>query len=298
MRFGIITPVLTQTPGGHARWEAGAGIAEVAEIARAADRLGYDHLTCSEHIAVPVEVTKVRGGTYWDPLATFGYLCACTERVRFATYVLVLGYHHPLEIAKRYGTLDAVSGGRLVLGVGVGTLAEEFDLLGVPFDGRGERADDALRALRASLSQRLPRYAGDHYRFDGVVVDPCALQSRVPVWVGGRTRRSLRRAVELADGWAPFGLSTTRVAELLSEVELPAGFDVVISPATALDPAAEPGRTAHVIGLLGDIGVTVVAARFVHHSVRHYIDQLEALCDSRPLELLRTGRVPGEHGAT
>ena len=73
---------------------------------------------------------------------------ARTTRIRFATNVLVLGYHHPLEIAKRYGTLDRLSGGRVILGVGVGTLKEEFDLLGVPFDDRGARADDALRALK------------------------------------------------------------------------------------------------------------------------------------------------------
>ena len=79
-----------------------------------------------------------------------------TDRIRFATYVLVLGYHHPLEIAKRYGTLDMISNGRLILGVGVGTLKEEFDLLGAPFQERGPRGDDALRALRASLSQPLP----------------------------------------------------------------------------------------------------------------------------------------------
>ena len=76
---------------------------------------------------------------YWDPLATFGYLAARTERIRFATHVLVLAYHHPLEIAKRYGTLDRVSNGRVILGVGVGTLKEEFDLIGAPFDDRGPR---------------------------------------------------------------------------------------------------------------------------------------------------------------
>ena len=101
-----------------------------------------------------------RGTRYWDPLATLGYLAARTQRIRLATNVLVLAYHHPLEIAKRYGTLDKVSNGRLILGVGVGSLKEEFDLLGAPFDDRGPRGDDALRALRASLSvarTRLPR---------------------------------------------------------------------------------------------------------------------------------------------
>jgi probable F420-dependent oxidoreductase len=167
MRLSLVTPVLTCVPGSHARWEEAAGMAELVEIARTADRLGYHHLTCSEHVAIPAEVAKVRGATYWDPLATFGYLAAVTERVRLATYVLVLGYHHPLEIAKRYGTLDLVSGGRLILGVGVGSLREEFKLLDAPFADRGARADDALVALRASLSQEQPAYHGPHYDYGG-----------------------------------------------------------------------------------------------------------------------------------
>src|SRR5205807_10250917 len=137
----------------------------------------------------PTSAAPTRGARYWDPLATFGFLAARTERIRLATHVLVLGYHHPLELAKRYGTLDRVSGGRLILGLGVGTLKEEFDLLGVPFDGRGERADAAIRELRASLSKRQPGF------YESVVVDPCAVQDRMPIWIGGRTARSLRRAV-------------------------------------------------------------------------------------------------------
>ncbi|HKA03686.1 MAG TPA: LLM class flavin-dependent oxidoreductase, partial [Acidimicrobiales bacterium] len=153
MRLGIATPIVVRFPGTHAEWERDAGIAELTEIAVAGDRLGYHHLGCSEHVAVPAALEAVRGATYWDPLATLGYLAAHTQRLRLLTNVLVLGYHHPLDIAKRYGTLDVVSGGRLILGVGVGTLREEFELLDASFDDRGARADDALAALRASLSR-------------------------------------------------------------------------------------------------------------------------------------------------
>jgi probable F420-dependent oxidoreductase len=277
MRLSIVTPVLTRVPGSHARWEEGAGMAELVEIARAADRLGYHHLTCSEHVGVPTEVAKVRGATYWDPLATFGYLAAVTERVRLATYVLVLGYHHPLEIAKRYGTLDLVSGGRLILGVGVGSLREEFELLDAPFADRGPRADDALVALRASLSREQPAYHGRHYDYGGFVVRPCAVQPRIPLWVGGRTRRSLRRAVELADGWAPFGVSVAQVADWMAGVEPPDGFEVVISPERALDPSDAPSACTDALGALAAAGTTIVAARVVHHSLAHYLEQLEAL---------------------
>src|SRR3984893_4886676 len=197
MKLGVVTPVVTRLPGAHAAWEETAGIDEIARVAVEAERLGYHHLTCSEDVALPAAVAETRGATYWDPLPTFGYLAARTTTIRLATHVLVLGYHHPLAIAKRYGTLDRVSGGRLVLGVGVGSLREEFDLLGAEFEGRGDRAGDAIRALRASLSTEHLEFHGDHYRYSGFVLSPCAVRQRVPIWVGGRTYRSLRRAVEL-----------------------------------------------------------------------------------------------------
>src|SRR5437868_5750836 len=171
MKLGVVTPVVTRLPRAHAGWEEKAGIDEIARVAVEAERLGYHHLTCSEHVALPAAVAETRGVTYWDPLPTFGYIAARTTTIRLATHVLVLGYHHPLAIAKRYGTLDRVSGGRLVLGVGVGSLREEFDLIDAPFDDRGARADDSLRALRATLSDRHPSYEGEYFRYDGVVLD-------------------------------------------------------------------------------------------------------------------------------
>ncbi|MFL6206310.1 MAG: TIGR03619 family F420-dependent LLM class oxidoreductase [Acidimicrobiales bacterium] len=277
MRLGVITPVATQTPGGHARWEADAGIDEMAEVAATADRLGFDHLTCSEHVAVPPADAEVRGAVYWDPLSTLGYLAAHTERIRLATYVLVLGYHHPLELAKRYGTLDRVSKGRVVLGVGVGTLEREFEVLGVSMRQRGERADDALRALRASMGRSLVEYHGDHYDYEDLLVEPHALNEHVPIWVGGRTPRSLRRAIAFADGWAPFGLARADLADWVQRSDLPAGFEVVAQPGARVDPGAEPDRVDDLLGEWAEAGATVVDLHLVHHSLAHYLEQLHAL---------------------
>jgi alkanesulfonate monooxygenase SsuD/methylene tetrahydromethanopterin reductase-like flavin-dependent oxidoreductase (luciferase family) len=190
---------------------------------------------------------------------------------------LVLGYHHPLEIAKRYGTLDQVSGGRLILGVGVGSLKEEFELLGAPFDDRGRRADDALRALRASLSAPEPAYQGEFYSFGGRVVDPCAVQDHVPIWIGGQTLRSLRRAATLADGWAPFNVSLHQVRDWLSRFEFGPGFEVVL-PAL-LDPIGEPDWTRDLLGETAAHGATIVGAAFRHTSLSHYLENLQALAE-------------------
>jgi probable F420-dependent oxidoreductase len=286
MKLGLITPVVTLNPRVHNAWERDAGFDAVVAIAEAADRLGYSHLTASEHVAVPADAVERRGGRYWDPLSVFGYLAARTERVRFATHVLVLGYHHPLEIAKRYGTCDQVTGGRLILGVGVGSLVEEFELIGAPFADRGARGDDALRALRASLSRRQPDYHGTFYDYEGFVVDPCALQDPVPIWIGGRTARSLRRAVELADGWVPFGVKPADVASWLGRARGTAAWEarkepleIGLFPEPALDPLGAPDRARQQVAEAVDAGATFLNLRLVHTSLPHCLEQLQAMVE-------------------
>ncbi|WP_100497436.1 LLM class F420-dependent oxidoreductase [Geodermatophilus chilensis] len=288
MQIGIVSPVVTLVPGAHSPWERSAGVQELGLVAEAADRLGYAHLTCSEHVAVPTDVAETRGATYWDPLATFGHLAARTRRIRFATQVLVVGYHHPLEIAKRYGTLDRVSGGRLTLGLGVGSLEEEFALLGVPFEERGPRADDAIAALRAALSRREPAYSGKFYDFSGFVVEPHAEQERVPLWIGGRTMKSLRRAVTVGDGWVPFGLSFDEMRDMLAAAGVPDGFDVVLSAGRALDPIGNPDRVRHALDRPREAGATTVNVALAADSVGHYCEQLHALAELAGLDVRTT----------
>ena len=284
LRVGIITPIVILLPRSHNEWEVDASVEDLVEIAVAADRLGYHHLTASEHVAIPVDVEARRGMRYWDLLSTLAYLAAVTERIRLATNMVVLPYHHPIEILKHYGTLDRLSDGRLVLGVGVGSLREEFDLLGKQFDGRGEAADDALRAIRATWGQREPRYSGTRYTFDDVVVDPTGVQERVPIWVGGRTPRSLRRALELGDAWVPFLLDPNAVRSMLDEaVETPAwagreqSLDVALWPEPAVDPLREPDRIREQAAEHVDAGATILNYRFPSTSVMHHLEQMEAL---------------------
>jgi probable F420-dependent oxidoreductase len=286
MRLGLVTPIVTRHPGNDAAWTEDAGPVEIAEIARTADRLGFHHLTCSEHVAIPTAAAPIRGARYYDPLATFGFLAAQTTAIRFVTHVLVLGYHHPLAIAKRYGTLDRISDGRLVLGVGVGTLEDEFRLLGARFEGRGAIYEDALRALRAAFGRREPRYEGSHHRFGDVVVDPCGVQPDIPIWLGGRTARSLRRALVFGDGWDPFGLSLEQLEALVPRArEWPAWrertrpFDLVLPMGRQLDVTDRGERDAFIADArrYRTLGATCLNVRVRHESLAHYLDQLGIL---------------------
>jgi alkanesulfonate monooxygenase SsuD/methylene tetrahydromethanopterin reductase-like flavin-dependent oxidoreductase (luciferase family) len=166
-----------------------------------------------------------------------------------------------------------------VLGVGVGSLAEEFELLGATFDGRGDIADDALAALRASLSERTPAYDGPHFRYADLVVEPHAVQPRVPLWVGGRTRRSLRRAVELGDGWVPFGLSLADLRTMIDQAAPAPGFDVVLPAGRPLDPMGDPTGVRERIDRVIDAGATILSVGIAATSADHYCEQLAALAD-------------------
>jgi probable F420-dependent oxidoreductase len=280
MRLGIITPVVSRNPRfDHPDWEREAGADEIATIVKAADQLGYDFCTFPEHIAVPLEAARIRGGTYWSPLPIMGFLAGVTTRIRLATYMIVLGYHHPLAVVKEYGTLDRICHGRLILGVGVGSLKEEFDLLGAGFDGRGPRADDALRAIRACFGRLEPDYHGSAFDVEGFLVEPCGVQAHVPIWVGGRTRRSLRRALELGDGWAPFQVPAAEASAMLRDATpvRPPSFEVVLRPEPPLDPTGDPRRVHHELDRHEQAGATALALRFDHGSLDHYVDQLVAM---------------------
>lgn len=278
MEIALATPVVSLIPGAHAPWEVTAGPAELVEIARAADRLGFDYLTCSEHVAIAPAEQPAAGPRFYDPLATFGFLAAHTSRIRFLTYAVGLGYHHPLEIAKRYGTLDVMSGGRLVLGLGLGADRVEFDLLGMPFDGRGRRADDALRVLRAALGSAGPiSYVGDHFAFGDVVVEPSGTR-RPPLWVAGGSLTSLDRALTLGDGWmASFHLAPDRVGRLLARFDRPAGFSVVLPVLPPVDPVGDPAGAAEALTARAGLGADVLVVMLEHTSLGHYLEQLDAL---------------------
>lgn len=169
LSYGMQLPVQSQSTLYAEPWEAAAGPAELLAVARAADRLGFAYLAVCDHVAIPRRLAAAMGTVWYDPVATLGWLAAATERVRLLSHVAVAALRHPLLSAKQYATLDHLSGGRLILGVGAGHVREEFEALGVDFARRGALLDETVDALKAALGpEEFPDFHGERFAFGGL----------------------------------------------------------------------------------------------------------------------------------
>jgi probable F420-dependent oxidoreductase len=205
MAFGMQLPVQSQSTIYVRPWEASAGVAEVVQVARACDAAGFAYVAVCDHVAIPRPQAEAMGTEWWDTIATLSYLAAVTDRVGLLSHVYVLPYRHPLVVAKAWATLDALSGGRAILGVGAGHVEGEFAALDVPFADRGRLLDEAIDAVRAALCDEVPSHDGARWHFADVGQRPRPVQRPLPIWVGGSSRPAMRRAAERGDGWLPQG---------------------------------------------------------------------------------------------
>ncbi|MFD8206624.1 LLM class flavin-dependent oxidoreductase [Streptomyces sp. NPDC059695] len=174
----------------------GADPGTLRDWARTVEGLGYDLLMLSDHIAITPDVAERYPAPFYEPFTTLSWLAGVTTRVRLGTTVLIAPYRHPLLTARMAANLDALSGGRLVLGVGVGWARQEFAALGIPFERRGRLTDDHLRAVREAWTDTAAY--GDR---------------RIPVWIGGHSDAGLRRAVRFGDAWHPLRRTLTQLRE-------------------------------------------------------------------------------------
>lgn len=203
MEFGCHLPVYGPT----------ASRQTLLGVARRAEALGYDSLWVSDHVVLPWTIRSrypynptgefplPRTADFLEPLTALALVAGVTERVRLGTSVLVLPHRHPVLLAKMAATLDHLAPGRVVLGVGVGWMREEIELLGGPFEGRGAWSDEALRVMRACWTEERAAFSGRHFRFDPVACFPRPARGTIPIWIGGHTPAALRRAAALGDGW-------------------------------------------------------------------------------------------------
>ena len=192
----------------------------LASIAQAAEMAGFDTLWAGEHHVLATSSTRIPASSrYLNPVVALTYVAAFTRTIRLGTGVLLLPQHQPLILAKELASLDVLSGGRLIVGIGVGWAEEEYEALGVPFHERGARADEYLAAMRAIWSEGTPSYAGRYVSFHDVVAYPHPVQQPAPpIVVGGSAPAVLRRAVEQANGWYGFALDLADTAALLAKL--------------------------------------------------------------------------------
>lgn len=237
MRFGTALPLVQQMPG-QPDWERGNDPAPLIAIARKADELGYAWLPCSDHVVVPKRALPLMGAAWYEPATTLSFVAGMTQRVRLLTHVIILAYHSPFDIAKQYATLDRLSGGRVILGVGAGHLRGEFRTLRAPFEERGTVVEEYIEIIRALWTQEEASYHGTYYDFREVHLAPRPVQQpHPPVWVGGNSRRAARRAAELGDGWVPFEVTLEDVRDRLDYVRALPAYEQRRAPLEVVIPA-------------------------------------------------------------
>ncbi len=300
--FGLQLPVQSQSTIYVQPWEPGAGPAELVQVAQACEAAGFDYVAVCDHVAIPDAQAEAMSTEWWDTIATLSYLAAVTERVRLLSHVYVLPYRHPLVVAKAWATLDALSGGRAVLGVGSGHVAGEFAALGVPFEERGRLLDEAIDAVRAALDHERATHQGEAWSFDGVGARPRPVQARLPIWVGGSSRPAMRRAATKGDGWLPQGPPKEGMAEGIAFVreqraaaglaDAPFTIGALSGPLHVGDPTWDvprcvkgpPEKLAAYLRGYAEMGADQVQVAFVSRSADELCDQIAAFAaDVAPL---------------
>lgn len=210
MRYGFVIPNNYGVPDPH----------ELARLGVRAEALGFDSVWVNHHVLnVGYVRDRLEERPYHDALVMLTWLAAQTSRVTLGTSVLVMPYLHPMVLAKELATLDHLSGGRLVIGVGAGSLPEENAALRVPYDSRGAYCNEFIEVLRTLWTDDRASFAGEFFAFDDLISSPKPLQKpHPPIVVGGNRPPALRRAARLADGWHPMNVSPDGVRRRLETV--------------------------------------------------------------------------------
>ncbi|HXZ61965.1 MAG TPA: TIGR03619 family F420-dependent LLM class oxidoreductase, partial [Acidimicrobiales bacterium] len=206
--YGMQLPIQSQSTRYVDEWELGSGPAEMARIARVADEAGFFYLGVCDHTAIPRRLANAMGTIWYDTVATLGWLAAVTSRTHLLSHVLVLAQRHPLRAAKEFSTIDALSGGRVIVGVGAGHVPEEYELFTGGFDERGRHTDEAVSALARCLTDEFPDLPGPRFPAHDMGLGPRPVRRpRPPIWIGGSSRAAIRRTAAFGDGWLPQGTS-------------------------------------------------------------------------------------------
>ena len=181
-----------------------ANLANLRRWAELAEGLGYHILMTSDHVTVTPDVQVRYPAPLYEPLTTMGWLAGVTRNILIGTTVIILPYRSPLEIARAFANVDQLSGGRCILGVGVGWAKQEFEALNLPFERRGAMTNEYLAAIRELWTNEVASFDGEFVQFKNVHTAPMPVQNPYPpIWIGGASDAALRRAIRFGKGWHP-----------------------------------------------------------------------------------------------
>jgi probable F420-dependent oxidoreductase len=279
-------------------------VGDMTRLAVEGEAMGFDYLTLTDHVVLPD--TKVPGYPYsesgafyeeaplerHEQLMGMAYIAAKTARIRLVAAVLVVPHRPAVLAAKMLATLDVLSGGRLVVGVGAGWLETEFDaVVTTPFADRGKVTDEYIDAFRALWTEAKPRFAGRYVKFDGIVLEPKPVQQPVPIWVGGEGLNSLRRAARVGQAWYPIGSNNQHLLDTLPRLET--------GIARLRQATAEAGRDPQSVGVSFRVkryGAAVPAK--ANNGERRLFSGSEAdlIADFRALEKMGVGAIDIDFG--
>jgi probable F420-dependent oxidoreductase len=295
LAYGLQLPVAAQSTVFAQPWEASAGTTELVRVAKACDRAGFFYIAACDHVAVPRSHAAAMSTVWYDPIATLAFLAAATKHVRLMSYVWIPAYRHPLMTAKAFLTLDALSGGRVILGCGAGHLEAEFAALGVDFTRRGALMDEALDLVTKAFLDEYPSHDGPTWPVHDLGLRPRPVQQpRPPIWIGGNTPAALRRAAAKGDGWVPQGTFRdqfpAQVATIKAHRRKLRGDDPIEiganspwlylgQPAFEMPPGSVTGTGESIAASLRDLaamGANLCGVRFRSRSCDELCDQIDA----------------------
>ncbi len=220
----------------------------VVEFGVRAEELGLDSVWVNHHVInVGYIADRLEDRPYYDALTVLSWVGAKTERVRLGTCIVILPQRNPVVLAKELATIDRLSGGRLIAGLGVGSLPEENEILGVDYDDRGARSDEFIEVVRALWAPGAASFDGTHYQLDGVMASPKPSQDLLEMWIGGSGAPARARAARFGHGWHPMcsvGGLAKRMPKLISALEANrrARSDIIVAP--RIDVTQVPDRAA------------------------------------------------------
>lgn len=272
MRLGIHLP----------QFGRAAGPAAIADVAVRAEELGFADVWVSDHIVRPA-AQDYPSAYLLEPLLTLGWAAAATSRIGLGTSVMVVPQYHPLQLANAIATLDQLSGGRVTLGVGVGWSEGEFAALDQEFDNRGRRLDEAIDVMRTVWSEEPASFAGEHYSFEDLKVQPKPAH-RIPIWVGGGAEATFRRAVERGDGFHAISTPPDALAPIVERLRAARPEpEFVVSYRTGWDPQGmDPEVIAAEAEAYAAAGVTQVVSAPWRDNLDAWIRSMELLVEIVP----------------